>query len=108
VPPSSPHSPIAIASRAASTSRAVRSPASSSERAAHAGSGVPARELAELAPRPRSDRRHQHAGDAGRRGARDHRLAIRVERGDVEVAMRIDHFAGSRAANVTRSVTARS
>jgi hypothetical protein len=63
------------------------------ERVADAGGGVARGELADRAPGVRPDRGHQDAGDAGGDRARDHRVAIGVERRDVEVAMGVDHTA---------------
>jgi ketosteroid isomerase-like protein len=39
------------------------------------------------------DRRYEHPDDAGRGRARDHGLAVRVERAQIEMAVRIDHGA---------------
>src|SRR6185503_18518281 len=60
------------------------------ERRAHAVAGIPANQRAHGAPRPRADRRHHDPRDPRRRGARHHRIAITVERGDIEVAVRVD------------------
>ena len=63
------------------------------DRMAHASGGMAADERANPVPRPRPDRRHQHAHHAGRGGPRDHGIAVGIERGDVEVAVAVDHGA---------------
>src|SRR6185503_2653873 len=52
---------------------------------------MPRSDVAQRLPRAWPNRRDEHAGNAGRCGARQYRVAVGVERGNVEVAMRVDH-----------------
>ncbi len=59
------------------------------ERDAHAR--VAAGERDQRRPRAGPDRRHDHAGDACGHSARDRGIAVRVEGGDIEVTVAVDH-----------------